>query len=414
MCCLLAAFSAWLLVPRGTVGDILGPIAVLAFTADLLLVVNQRRGALGWTIAAGAVALFLLGLDLFGPVLPHRGALHAAVLAALSLPPLALLVSLQRKTGDPADAVLVALSAAWDAACCADAAGLVPAGMSDWLVAPLLLLVGFMLFEQGYLSPLTSSGYVDRLARQRKLMRQTYARLLDSRHALVLQDRLIAAGLLALGAAHEFKDVLAAVKATAQHGRQATGASEKNACLDLVAEHADSGGSSAVEYLERLGREGREDARILDVKELVERLTRVARPAWRPVGICLSVHVEPGLRLQGRPREIEQILLNVLRNAVDAFTGESDGHREISVLGQHAGKAVDIVVRDTAGGVAPDRAAELFSLKNTGSGSSGIGLYLARNLAARNGGFLRYTSVPGGSCFTLTLPSLPGVDDRTS
>ena len=407
MCCLLASFATWLLVPRGTVGDILGPIAVIAFTADLLLVINQRRGALGWTAAAAAVALSLLCLDRLGPALPQRGALHAAGLAVLSLPPLALLVSVQRKTGDPADAVMVALAAAWDAACCAETVGFVPAGTSVWLSAPLLLLVGFMLFEQGYLSPLTSSGYVDRLARQRRLMRQTYGRLLDSRHALVLQDRLIAAGLLALGAAHEFKDVLAAVRATALHGRESIGATEKDACLELVAEHAETGGSAAVQYLERLGHEGREEPRSLDARELMERLARVARPAWRPAGICLSVQVEPGLSLQGRPREIEQVLLNVLRNAVDAFTGKQDGRRDITMVARRAGSAVSIAVTDTAGGIPPEQASELFSLRGTASGTSGIGLYLARNLAARNGGLLTYTPAPLGSCFTLTLPPAP-------
>jgi signal transduction histidine kinase len=406
MCLLLAAFCARLLVPRGTIGDILIPIAVLACTADLLLVVNQRRGVLSGTLAAAGVAALLFAVDRFGPALPHRDILHASVLALLSLPPMALLVALQRKTGDPADTVLVALSAAWDAACCMETAGLVPAGASDWLMAPVLLLVGYMLFEQGYLSPLTTSGYVDRLALQRKLMRQTYARLLDSRHALVLQDRLIAAGLLALGAAHEFKDVLAAVKATAEHGRSVSTPAEKDACLELVAEHAASGGSSAVEFLERLGREGREDACSLDARELVERLVRVARPAWRPAGICLVVQVEAGVRLHGRRREIEQILLNLLRNAVDAFAGGPASPREITVCCRLNGRSISLDVKDNAGGLSPDKAAGMFVLGCSGMGSTGIGLYLARNLASRNGGSLSYVPVPNGSCFTLTLPGV--------
>jgi signal transduction histidine kinase len=413
MAALLAAFAARLLVPRGSPADVLLPLAVLLCTSGILLAVHQARGTVAVAAAAAVAAACVAAVELAAPGRASRGPVPAAALAALSVPPLVLLALVQRKTGEAADAVLLACAAAWGAAACLETAGAAPGGLSDALAAPLIALLGFMLFEQGYLSPLTSSGYVDRLAAQRRLMRQTYARLLESRNAMVLQDRLIAAGLLALGAAHEFNDVLTAVRATAAHGRSAQGPKEKDACLELVAEHAAEGGAAAVAFLERLGGEGREEVRSLDVRELVDRVVRLARPSWRPAGISIQVTAPAGLRVRGRRGELEQILINLIRNAVDAVAARASTSRSIRVEASERADQIVVSVSDSAGGIAPLAASNLFSVGASGTGSTGIGLYLSRQLALRNNGALVYRSDSGGS-FILTIPSEgPEVSDRS-
>ncbi len=401
---LLAAFACRLTVPRGTIADVAIPIAVVAFTVDLLLAIHRRPGAVAWTTTAMASAAVLAGLELAGFAGGTVRWIGVGLICLLSVPAIVLLVVLLNKTGEPADVALLVSSAIWGAASCAEAAGLIPLGASDWLVAPLLVLIGFMLFEQGYLSPLTSSGYVDRLAAERRLLRRTYARMLESRNALVLQDRLIAAGLLALGAAHEFKDVLAAVRVTAEHGRALREPGQKDRCLELVAEHAAAGGSEAAEFLERLGREGREEPSRLEVRQLVERLIRIARPSWRPAGITILTDIPDLLAVQARGREIEQVLMNLIRNAVEAIEASGICPREIHVRAKGGGGCVQIAVCDQAGGVPAAVRDRLFTIGNSGTGSTGIGLYLARDLASRNGGSLAYSTGAHGSCFVLSLP----------
>jgi signal transduction histidine kinase len=401
---LLAAFAGRLLAPRGPLVDVVIPIAVVALTVDLLLAVNRRAGARVWTAVALACVVLLAAVGLAGIPAGTLRWIGLALLVLLSAPAIALLVAVWSKTGEPADFFLLLAAAAWDAATCVEAAGLVPPGSSDWLVAPLLLIVGYMLFEQGYLSPLTSSGYVDRLAAERRLMRRTYARLLESRNALVLQDRLIAAGLLALGAAHEFRDMLGDIRLAAERGRCSSGAEQKDRCLELVAENAAAGGSEAAELLERLGREGREEACRLDIRQVVERLIRIARPSWRPTGITISAGFAGSLLVNARPREVEQILLNLLRNAVDAIEASSGCAREIEIVASAAGAKVEVAVSDRAGGIPAEIAQGLFALGRSGTGSTGIGLYLAKDLAIRNGGALSYRPLPDGSSFVLSLP----------
>jgi signal transduction histidine kinase len=397
---LLGCFAAALLPSRDSLAVPLGSAGVLAATGGLLLAIHRRPRTLAWcAVCAALVAILLVG----GPA-PVR----VAGFVALALVPLALLYLLWRKTGEAVDFALMAAAAAWVGSSGLQLARVpIPGWIVDALAAPLLALVGFSLFEEGYLTPLTSSGYVDRLGAQRRLTRATYARLLASEDALVAQDRLIAAGLLATGASHEFKNILAAVRATAEHGLRQQDPAGKDESLRLMLEHAAVGQETAAAFLGRIGREGREEARVLDLRGLLEEVVRSARSAWRPAGIVLALQCEDHLAVRARKLEAEQVVLNLLRNAVDAFAARRPGAGEPRVRLEAARGAdrVLLEVSDNAGGVPAGDVPRLFSLGKSGRGSTGIGLYLARNLAERNGGSLAYRPIEGGSCFTLELPA---------
>ena len=406
---LLASFVVLLFPPRDSFAASLGAVGVLAATGGLLLAIHRRSWAPGWCAACGALLSVLVvgmlgGSGVAGTLAPIR----IAGFVLLSIVPLVLLYFLWRKTGEVVDFVLMVAATAWVGGSGFQLARApIPPGVVDGLAAPLLFLVGFALFEEGYLTPLTSSGYVDRLAAQRRRARATYARLLASEDALLAQDRLIAAGLLATGASHEFRNVLAALRATAEHGLRQPDAAGKDASLRLVLEHAAVGHETAAAFLERVGREGREEPRALDLHDLLEEVARSARSAWRPAGIVLSVQCEDHLAVRARKLEIEQVLLNLLRNAVDAFAAHRPNVGEPKVRMEAARGSARVLpeVSDNAGGVPAEDVPRLFSLGKSGRGSTGIGLYLARSLAERNGGSLAYRPIEGGSCFTLELPA---------
>jgi signal transduction histidine kinase len=406
----LAVFAVRLLIPRESIADVLAPSVVLAATGNLLLLLNGRKGKVLWTCIVAGLAVVLSSLDvlLVGDDTTTR-LLRAVPLALLAIPPLALLVLLWRKTGEVADLLLLALAAAWAAAVSAETASLLPARASDWMLAPLLIIVGYVLFEEGYLSPLTTSGYVDRLAAQRRRSRETYARLLASEDALAVQDRLITAGLLAIGAAHEFKNVLASLRLVAEHGLARPDVAAKDRDLTLVLEHAEAGAVSATAFLERLGMEGRAEPQSFRVADLLDRCARFARPALRSAGILMTLSCEQDLSAVVRRPEIEQILLNLLRNAADVFVARGCGEPRLLRIEAKAGEeSADISVCDNAGGIDPGEEGVLFSLGWSTRGSTGIGLYLARTLAERNGGTLSFSRVDGGSIFLLRLPRCPG------
>jgi nitrogen fixation/metabolism regulation signal transduction histidine kinase len=145
-------------------------------------------------------------------------------------------------------------------------------------------------------------------------------------------------------------------------------------------------------------------------------LARLPAPTLRPVqlGTLVSrvaalerrrtVDVRPGppLAVQADPDQLEQLLINVLRNAVDATM---DGTGGVSVTWELQDDDVRVLVDDEGPGVS--NTANLFvPFFTTKPGGSGIGLVLSRQIAEAHGGTLSLENrVPGPGCrAVLTLP----------
>jgi signal transduction histidine kinase len=118
---------------------------------------------------------------------------------------------------------------------------------------------------------------------------------------------------------------------------------------------------------------------------------------------------DPALSVQADPDKVQQILLNLLTNAIK-FT---DAGGEIRVWCAARDGMIDISVRDTGVGIAPDKLASVFEpfvqvdqrLTRVNEGV-GLGLAISRDLARGMRGDLTAESTPGvGSTFTLTLPA---------
>jgi signal transduction histidine kinase len=140
-------------------------------------------------------------------------------------------------------------------------------------------------------------------------------------------------------------------------------------------------------------------------------LTLVRERASRH-GITLDLVVDPGVeQIVADERKVKQILLNLLSNAVK-FT--SEGGRVVVVATAPEG-AVEISVRDTGIGIAPEDQAAIFEeFRQVGRADArkqegtGLGLTLAKKFVELHGGRIGVQSQVGqGSTFTFTLPLQP-------
>lgn len=144
--------------------------------------------------------------------------------------------------------------------------------------------------------------------------------------------------------------------------------------------------------------------RTADLGEIAERMLRFLEPSFADAGVRAQLVSPPGrpARAVCDPAQVEQILLNLLKNAIEAL---APGGRVTVATGTAAGRAF-VDVADDGPGLDPDARANLFKAFTTtkGAGGSGLGLAVSRRLARGLGGDLEHVPSDAGTRWRLTLP----------
>jgi two-component system, LuxR family, sensor kinase FixL len=119
--------------------------------------------------------------------------------------------------------------------------------------------------------------------------------------------------------------------------------------------------------------------------------------------------IDPGLPVVlADPVQIEQVLLNLLRNAMDAMAAANSERRSIIIAGRRSGKhTVEISVADSGPGVASEMTDAIFEpFITTKPLGMGMGLSISRAIIESHGGKLRMAHGTGcGAIFIFTLPT---------
>lgn len=141
--------------------------------------------------------------------------------------------------------------------------------------------------------------------------------------------------------------------------------------------------------------------------------------AARRKGIALQFSMDPAIpeTLLGDSGRVRQILINLVNNALK-FTDSGSIHVEFFRTENDSTPTLEIRVRDTGRGIAPDKLDSIFepftqedSSQSRQFGGAGLGLAIVRTLSALMKGSVRAESEPGnGSCFICTLPLVESVE----
>ena len=235
-------------------------------------------------------------------------------------------------------------------------------------------------------------------------------KLEDTRTQLLLAERRATLGTLAGGVGHELRNIaqvqIAAVDqlqlALDGEGDVATVLEDLLPELERVGDHISSHGRR----LMQLARPGPDRVAPIDLNDVVRDVAAMLRTAGklRMVELALLLGAEPLTVTVNRTR-IEQILVNLVTNAVDAIDGT--GTVTVDVRPAPDGNRVLCEVRDTGRGIPPEHLATIFEPFFTTKGElgTGLGLPVAREIVATYGGELTVRSEPGvGSTFAFDLP----------
>jgi two-component system sensor histidine kinase HupT/HoxJ len=273
-------------------------------------------------------------------------------------------------------------------------------------------------------------------------LRRAYAELSDSHDALksaqsllVRNEKLASLGRLLAGVAHELNNPISFVYANAHALDRYVGKFE--AYFARVQEGASREELVALRESLRLDREitnlrqatqGARDGaeRVRDIVEDLRRLSsegagervafdlaETARTAahWVLRGAkeapALTIEGPAPLMAWGRPGHIQQIVMNLVQNAVDAVEGGTGAMVTLTLAAE--GNRARLTVADTGPGVAPEARASIFdpffTTKSVGRGT-GLGLSISLKIAEEHGGLLTLLDRPGpGAAFLLDLPA---------
>ena len=153
------------------------------------------------------------------------------------------------------------------------------------------------------------------------------------------------------------------------------------------------------------------DIEDVPVSDLVAAVTPMIEPQFKQKSLTLTVDLAPDLRVRADREKAQQILLNLLGNAIK-FTPPGGQVAVDAVQDSELGDRLGLRVSDTGIGIPADKLESIFQpfvqvdvTRTRTAEGTGLGLAISRDLARGMGGDLTAMSAPGaGSMFTLTLP----------
>ena len=251
-------------------------------------------------------------------------------------------------------------------------------------------------------------GLIRDLSEQRRI--EDTVRELESR--LAHADRLVTLGELTAGIAHEINQPLTAIAAYADAGHRLLTTGNpvsddeiKDICK-RVAKQARRAGA-VVSHLRKLASRGNAVKARCRIKPVVQNVLMLFEYDIRQSRVTLKTDIERKLpEVFIDDIQIQQVLVNLIKNSIDALREAGTPDPEILVTAESAEREILVKVTDNGPGVDEELRSRLFEpFFTTKPHGVGLGLSICRNIANAHGGNLRHETPPEGGCrFTLSLP----------
>jgi len=269
----------------------------------------------------------------------------------------------------------------------------------SWAIALALLIFAA---EAALIVALLTQRHHRRLSEQREQAQRT---------DLARAARLAMAGELTGAIAHEINQPLGAILSNADAGDLMldSGTDRRDELRAILADirRDDLRASEVIQRLRDLLGKQKFERKEFDLNDAVIDLESILRAEARRRGVALEIRRAPeSLAIMGDPVQIQQVLINLVLNAMDAVADESEDRRTVALSAAKGEGGAVLAVRDRGRGIAPEHRAKLFeSFFSTKSSGMGLGLSITRTIVEAHGGRIRVESSSAeGTEFRVELP----------
>ncbi|HYT98472.1 MAG TPA: ATP-binding protein, partial [Casimicrobiaceae bacterium] len=303
----------------------------------------------------------------------------------------------------------------------ADLTTLCELGIHDGVIVP-LAVSGNVVGALSFANSRVDRPWPDALISRVTLLGEVFASLLareaserrerDAQTQAAHAARIGTMGMLAASLVHEITQPLAASLANAETAAELLAATSPNleeiraTVADVVADDRRAG--ELIQQLRRYLRRGETNKVEFDLGAVIDEILRLVESDATAKNIVVDVdRSQPLPNVFGDRGQLQQVLLNLVMNAVDAVATRDTGarHVRVAVHNNEAGQIVE--VSDTGPGMDEATLARVFEpFFTTKPGGMGLGLSISRTIVASHGGTLTVHSTPGdGATFRLVLPT---------
>jgi C4-dicarboxylate-specific signal transduction histidine kinase len=231
--------------------------------------------------------------------------------------------------------------------------------------------------------------------------------LIDS---LVWANKTAATGALSASIAHELNQPLGAVQINSEFMKLqlSNGRLDEDLLKDLaekiVADNLRAG--SIIQSLRSIFNEDNPTANPIDLGDIVQSVLQITTPELSRRNINVKLHLDSQTIARVNAPEIQQVILNVLNNAIQALSTIERDNKEITIEISRQPNFVCLSISDDGPGISKERQANIFELTSSGKRSGmGLGLWLCKQIVTRNGGTISHHALSsGGTRFLIQLP----------
>jgi signal transduction histidine kinase len=229
-------------------------------------------------------------------------------------------------------------------------------------------------------------------------------------------NRVAAIGQLTASIAHELRHPLGAVAingdcALRWLAMQPSNVEEVKLSLERVIRDARRG-SDIITGLMDLTKKQPMKKELVDINEAIQEVSVLTHGEARKYGVSLRTKLAPQLAyVEGDRVQLQQVVLNLAINAVQAMSAADGGPRELLISTERMEDAgVRVGVQDTGPGLGPESLARLFDpFYTTKASGAGMGLAICQSIVGAHGGRLWATTCePRGALFQFEIPARQG------